>query len=438
MPTVRPWRLVPFAAALAALALVVAAFSTQPLVAGRAGGAATAAADLETVDPAAVGLSAERLERLDAGLQAMVDDGRLAGTVALLARHGKIAFVDVAGVQDIESGRPMARDSIFRIFSMTKPITGVAMMMLYEEGKWRLNDPVSRYIPELAGLQVYAGENDDGSMKLVDADNEMTMRELMTHTAGLGYVLNPRHPVNRLFMEKRVLNPLEPLAAMIDKLAAVPLLAQPGTRWIYSAAVDVQGYLVEKLSGQPFAEFLDERIFEPLGMVDTGFYVPPSEVHRVALRHTAGEDGDLVLDSRGDPFTSPPAGPSGGGGLYGTADDYIRFTQMLLNGGELDGRRLLSPRTVEMMHTNHMSAEATAHMRPGMGFGMDFMIYDDPAAAGEPHAPGAYYWLGIDGTWFWIDPALELAFVGMIQHRGEAQGRVHGLSRNWVYQAIVD
>ena len=435
MLTARPWRFASFAAALVALVLVGATFSTRPVVAER-GRAATA--DLEIVDPADVGLSAERLARLDAGLQAMVDGGELAGTVALLARHGKIAFVDVAGVQDIESGRPMERDSIFRIFSMTKPITGVAMMMLYEQGKWRLNDPVSRYLPELAGLQVYAGENDDGSMKLVDADHEMTMRELMTHTAGLGYVLNPRHPVNRVFMEKRVLNPLEPLSAMIDKLATVPLLAQPGTRWIYSAAVDVQGYLVEKLSGQPFAEFLDERIFEPLGMVDTSFYVPPSEVHRVALRHAAGEDGGLVLDSRGDPFTSPPAGPSGGGGLYGTADDYIRFTQMLLNGGELDGRRLLGTRTVEMMHTNHMSAEATAHMRPGMGFGMDFMIYEDPAAAGEPHAAGAYYWLGIDGTWFWIDPALDLAFVGMIQHRGEAQGRVHGLSRNWVYQAIVD
>ena len=371
-------------------------------------------------------------------MQAMVDDGKLAGAVTLLARHGKIAFADVAGVQDIESGRPMARDSIFRIFSMTKPITGVAMMMLYEEGKWRLNDPVSRYIPELAGLKVHVGRNADGSMRLEDAGHDMTMRELMTHTAGLGYVLNPRHPVNQLFLEKRVLNPMEPLSAMIDKLATVPLLAQPGTRWIYSAAVDVQGYLVEKLSGQPFAEFLDERIFEPLGMVDTGFYVPPSEVSRVALRHSAGEDGKLVLNSRGDAFTTPPAGPSGGGGLYGTADDYIRFTQMLLDGGELDGRRLLSPRTVEMMHTNHMSAEATANMRPGMGFGMDFMIYDDPAAAGEPHAPGAYYWLGIDGTWFWIDPALDLAFVGMIQHRGAAQGRVHGLSRNWVYQAILD
>ena len=434
MPTARPWRFASFAAAFAALALTAFTLAARPVTAERG----RAAAVLDTVAPAEVGLSAERLERLDAGLQALVDDGRLAGVVALLARHGRIAFADVAGAQDVESGRPMARDSIFRIFSMTKPVTGVAMMMLYEEGKWRLNDPVSRHVPELAGLQVYAGEDDDGSMRLVDADHEMTMRELMTHTAGLGYVLDPGHPVNRLFLEKRVLNPLEPLSAMIGKLATVPLLAQPGTRWIYSAAVDVQGYLVEKLSGRPLAEFLDERIFEPLGMVDTGFHVPPSEVHRVALRHATGEDGALVLDSRGDPFTSPPAGPSGGGGLYGTADDYLRFAQMLLDGGALDGVRLLAPRTVEMMRTNHLSAEATARMRPGMGFGMDFMIYVDPAAAGEPHAPGAYYWLGIDGTWFWIDPVLDFAFVGMIQHQGGSQHEVHGLSRNWVYQAIVD
>ena len=435
MSALRSPRVVTLAAALAVLVLGVVTFTNQPLQAERG---LVAAADLPTVDPAEVGLSAERLARIDTGMQALVDDGKLAGVVTLLARHGKIAFADVAGVQDVESRSPMARDSIFRIFSMTKPVTGVAMMMLYEEGKWRLNDPVSRYIPELAGLKVHVGNEADGSLRIEDADHEMTMRELMTHTAGLGYVLNPRHPVNQLFLERRVLNPMQPLSAMIDKLAGIPLLAQPGRRWIYSVAVDVQGYLVEKLSGQPFAEFLDERIFEPLGMVDTGFYVPPSEVGRVAIRHTAGADGELVLDSRGDPFTSPPAGPSGGGGLYGTADDYLRFTQMLLNGGELDGRRLLAPRTVEMMRTNHMSAEATAHMRPGMGFGMDFMIYMDPAAAGEPHAPGTYYWLGIDGTWFWIDPALDLAFVGMIQHRGEAQREVHGLSRNWVYQAIMN
>ncbi len=417
-----------------ALAFVVGAalVTVTPTSTVRAAGT-----DLETVDPAEVGLSAERLERLDAGMQAMVDEGKLAGVVTLLARHGKVAFVDVAGVQDIESQRPMARDSIFRIFSMTKPITGVAMMMLYEEGKWRLNDPVSRYIPSFAGLKVHTGENADGSMKLEDADHQITMRELMTHTAGLGYVLNPRHPVNQRFMEERVLNPMAPLQAMIDKMANIPLLAQPGTRWIYSSAVDVQGYLVEQLSGQPFAEFLEERVFEPLGMVDTAFHVPPAKVSRHALRHSADDNGKLVLNSRGDPFSTSPSGPSGGGGLFGTGDDYLRFTQMLLNEGELDGRRLLAPRTVEMMRTNHLSAEATGNMQPGMGFGMDFMVYMDPAAAGEPHAEGAYYWLGIDGTWFWIDPVLDFSFVGMIQHQGRAQREVHGLSRNLVYQAIV-
>ena len=396
--------------------------------------------DLSFVAPSEVGLSAERLKRLDDGLQAMIDDGKLAGVVTLLARHGKIAFVDVAGVQDIESQRPMSRDSIFRIYSMTKPIVGVAMMMLYEEGQWRLNDPVSQFIPEFAELSVYEGDNPDGSMKLVDANRLMTMRELMTHTAGLSYSLDMRHPVNRLFEDLPVRDPMKPLQVMIDRLSTLPLLVQPGTRYIYSSAVDVQGYLVELLSGQPLGEFLDERIFGPLGMSDTAFFVPPSERDRHALRHAANDDGKLVLNSRGEPFSETPPGPSGGGGLFGTADDYLRFTQMLLNEGEFQGTRLLAPRTVQMMRTNHMSAEATAQMhqtRPGMGFGMDFMVYMDPAAAGEPHMPGAYYWLGIDGTWFWIDPELDLAFVGMIQHQGAAQREVHGLSRNWVYQAVV-
>ena len=431
-PSLKRWRFVPILVAPLAVALGTTISCVEPTADER-----ELVRDLAPIDPAEIGISAERLERLDAGMQAMVDDGKLAGVVTMLARHGKVAFVDVAGVQDVESGTPMARDSIFRIFSMTKPITGVAMMMLHEEGKWKLNDPVSRYIPAFANLKVYVGENAGGSLKLEDADRSMTMRQLMTHSAGLGYHLNPRHPVNQIFIERRWRDPTAPLQTMIDKLARIPLLVQPGTRYIYSSAVDVQGYLVEQLSGQPFGEFLEERIFEPLGMTDTAFYVPPAEVDRLALRHTAGRDGTLVLDSHGDPFTAPPAGPSGGGGLFGTADDYLRFTQMLLNGGELDGKRLLAPRTVEMMRTNHLSAEATANMRTGMGFGLGFMVYMDSAAAGEPHADGSYYWLGIDGTWFWIDPVMDLSFVGMIQYTGRAQREVHGLSRNLVYQAVV-
>ena len=235
--------------------------------------------NLPSADPSEVGLSKERLGRLDGMLQTMVDSGELAGVVTMLARHGKFAFVDVAGVRDIESKQPMTRDSIFRIQSMTKPITGVAMMMLFEEGKWRLNDPVSRYIPEFDQLTVYDGENSDGSIREEELERPVTMRELMTHTAGLAYTLDMSHPVNRMFRDQRVINVQEPLQTMIDKMAMLPLLAQPGTRYIYSSSVDVQSHLVEKLSGQAFADFLDKRIFGPLQMVDTAFYVPVAEVN---------------------------------------------------------------------------------------------------------------------------------------------------------------
>ena len=399
----------------------------------------TASDALEMARPADVGLSAERLDRLDAGMQRMVDESKLAGIVTLLARHGKIVHVDTVGVANVDTGAPIERDSIFRIFSMTKPIIGAALMMLYEEGKWRLNDPVSRHIPAFQDLQVYAGEDEDGSMKLEPLARPMRMRHLMTHTAGIGYTLNPRHPVTQMFLDVPVFDTEQPLETMIERLASVPLIAQPGTRYSYSASIDVQGYLIEKLSGKPLAEFLDERIFEPLGMVDTAFYVPPEKLDRVARQHTHDQDGHLSLATgdRSVVRTTPPAGPSGGGGLFGTADDYLRFAQMMLNGGELNGVRLLGTRTVEMMRTNHMSEEALATRGPGQGWGLGFSVIMDAAAAGEPYGDGSYYWLGITGTWFWIDPVNDLTFVGMIQHRGPAIGEVQGLSRNLVYQAIV-
>ena len=431
-------------AAFAAVGMLSTSFLTAaPMAAERAAAAPAtaeraAARDLETVDPSAVGVSAKRLERLTAGMQGMVDDGRLAGVVTLMARGGKLVHAHVAGVQDVESGAPMERDSIFRIYSMTKPITGVALMMLYEEGKWRLNDPVSRFIPGFADLKVHDGDRANGEPRLVDAERPMTMAELMSHAGGLGYGLGTANHVDRLYREQRVLNADEPLQAMIDKLSNLPLLAQPGTRWYYSIGVDVQGYLVEEISGQPFAEFLQERIFDPLGMVDTAFYVPEEKLDRVALIYGEGDDGGLERFDMGPTRTGMPAGPSGGGGLWGTADDYLRFTQMLLNGGELEGVRLLAPRTVEMMATNFLSPEALETMRPGQGFGLDFATVHDPAAAGEPYAKGTYYWGGAAGTWFWIDPRTDLTFVGMIQHRGAAVREVQGISRNLVYQAVVD
>ncbi len=394
------------------------------------------ARDLGMVDPAQVGISAERLERLDAGMQAMVDEGTLAGIVTMLGRHGKVVFTDAVGKLDVNKSDPTELDSIFRIFSMTKPVVGVAMMMLHEEGKWQLNDPVSRYIPGFADLQVYTGEDADGNMQLEELEGRLTMRDLMKHTAGLGYTLNRRHPVNQVIIENRVLDSSAPLQTMIDKLVQVPLLAQPQTLWSYSAAVDVQGYLVERLSGQPLAEFLQERIFEPLGMVDTAFYVPADKMPRVAARHNPGPDGLTAPEGGAQAPSSPPAGPSGGGGLYGTAPDYLRFAQMLLNEGELNGARLLSPRSIEMMRTNHLTdVEQATYRRPGQGWGLDFSVVTDGAASGESWSTGSYYWIGAAGTWFWVDPEQDLTFVGMIQ--GGAQGEVQQLSRSLVYQAVV-
>jgi len=395
--------------------------------------------DLAKASPESVGISADRLKRLDAGMQRFVDEGRLAGVTTLLARRGKIVNVNVYGKKDVRAADAVQRDSIFRIYSMTKPISGVAMMMLYEEGKWRLDDPVSRYIPEFAKLQVYVGDNPDGTLKLEDARRPMTMREIMTHTAGLGYVLSQANPVDRIVIKEQILNAAAPLQTMIDKLAKTPLKSQPGTRWIYSIAVDVQGYLVEKISGQPFAEFLQSRLFGPLGMKDTAFFVPNQKRGRLARIHTDGQGGKLAppADDAAD-VTIPPLGPSGGGGLYSTADDYLRFAQMMLNGGEFGGVRYLSPRTVQMMRTNHLLEEPLKTVRAGTGWGLGFRTILNAAAAGEPVADGTFDWYGIGGTWFWIDPASDLVFVGMIQHMGRANDEIRNLSRNLVYQALVN
>ena len=413
--------------------------AAAPAAVATAAAERTAARDLETVEPADVGVSARRLERLTAGMQGMVDDGKLAGVVTLMARGGKLVHVHVAGVQDIESGAPMERDSIFRIYSMTKPITGVALMMLYEEGRWRLNDPVSRFIPGFADLKVHEGDRANGEPRLVDAERPMTMAELMSHAGGLGYGLGTANHVDRLYREQRVLNADESLQAMIDKLSNLPLLAQPGTRWYYSIGVDVQGYLVEQLSGQPFPEFLQERIFDPLGMVDTAFYVPEEKLDRVALIYGEGDDGGLERFDMGPTRTEMPAGPSGGGGLWGTADDYLRFTQMLLNGGELDGVRLLAPRTVEMMaHQLPLPGSLGRPCGPARASASTSPPCTIPPPRASPTPRGSYYWGGAAGTWFWIDPKTDLTFVGMIQHRGTAVREVQGISRNLAYQAIVD
>lgn len=426
----------PLAAALLALFAVIAI--APPSFAQEARAAGKHARDLAPAAPESVGMSPERLRRLDAAMKHLVDEKQVAGLVTLLERHGKIVDFNAVGRLDTHKPDAMQKDSIFRIYSMTKPITGVAMMMLYEEGKWQINDPVSRYIPEFAHLKVYAGKNEDGTPKLEAAQRSMTMRELMTHTAGLGYILSPNNPVDKMIIDGNVLNAGAPLQTMIDGLAKIPLLAQPGKRWSYSIAVDVQGYLIEKFSGLPFPEFARTRIFEPLGMKDTAFYVPKEKLSRLAQVHT-GSGASLAVDANRPDATVIPLGPSGGGGLFSTAMDYARFCEMLLQGGKLNGVRLLAPRTVEMMRTNYVAPEALKTMPPGTGWGMDFQIVTDAAAAGESVSNGTFTWFGIAGTWFWIDPVQDLAFVGMVQHQNLGTTRpIHSLSRSLVNQAIVD
>jgi CubicO group peptidase (beta-lactamase class C family) len=394
------------------------------------------AADLPTAKPESVGMSTQRLGKLKSEMQALVDRNQLPGVVTMVAKDGKIVEFDVAGKRDVESGAPLQKDSIFRIYSMSKPITGVAMMMLFEEGKWQLNDPVSKHIPEFANLKVAKVNPQNGSVTQVAPDHPMTMRELMSHSGGLTYGVFGSTPVDKMYTDANVLDRDATLQAMVDKLAKIPLLLQPGEKWQYSVSVDVQGYLVEKLSGQPFPEFLKQRIFDPLGMKDTAFYVPPEKMNRFVSFYTYDKDRKFVPHPGVPDFSKPPGAPSGGGGLVSTAMDYMRFCQMLLNGGELDGKRLLSPLSVQLMRSNVLPANART-MGPGTGFGLDFAVVEDPVAAGGYYGEGTYYWGGYAGTWFWIDPVYKLVVVGMIQHRGDGLPDVRGMSRNLTYQAIV-
>ncbi len=425
-----------------ATALLAVAFLSLGLVAceqTRADVPVQGPRDLARAAPEDVGMSSDRLERLNGAMQGLVDDGLLAGITTMISRHGKVAHFGAFGHQNLEDGVEMSEDTIFRIYSMTKPITGVALMILYEEGKFRLSDPVHRYIPEFEGLVVAKEDGPNGQPITEPADHPMTIRELMAHTAGLSYGIFSQSQVDALYNEANVLDNDSTLKDMIDKLAKIPLRQQPGSMWHYSVAVDVQGYLVEVLSGQKFDEFLDERVFGPLGMNDTAFHVAADKADRFSEVYTHDADGNLMAQEgfggRRD-YLDPPAFLSGGGGLVSTTMDYMRFSQMLLNGGELDGVRILAPSTVELMHLNHLPRELK-EMSPGTGFGLDFAVVLDPVAA-DGISKGEYYWGGAAGTWFWIDPKEDLVFVGMIQHFGPLRPDVRSLSRRLTYQAILE
>ena len=418
--------------AFAAAALLLAALVLAPAFA--------AEPELQHAKPADVGLDPAGLEKLNEAMHGMVDGGQLAGVVTMVSRKGKVVHFDAYGKRDIENGLPVEKDTIFRIYSMTKPIIGVALMTYYDEGRFTLDDPVSKFIPEFADLKVAKEDGPDGMPITEDADHPMTMRELMSHTAGLTYGLFSQSQVDTLYTKANILDFNQSLKDMIDKLAKIPLRQQPGSMWHYSVAVDVQGYVLEVLAGKPLDEVLNERLFDPLGMTDTAFWVEPDKVDRFSHMYATNE-GKLAKVEFGQ-YLQKPNLLSGGGGLVSTATDYMRFAQMLANGGELGGVRILKPETVELMHTNHLPAGVT-DMGPiyrGNRFGLDFSIVTDPnPATDHERAKGEYWWYGIGGTWFGINPVQDLVVVGMIQSRDfGAAARARFTSKRLAYEAIVD
>ena len=427
--------------------------STRPPSSPSASSAAAshAVALMPAPSPEALGFDSQRLAKLDAYMAKAVADGRVAGMSTLLARHGQIVSEKTYGSRNLATGAPMTRDTIFRLYSMSKPITGVAMMMLFEDGRWQLDDPITKFVPEFKALKVMTGTDAEGHLSVQDPKRPPTMRQLMSHTAGFGYGLGDRHPVDKLYREKGVLS-ANGLADMIKRTAEIPLMFQPGTQWSYSSAVDIQGYIVEKLSGQTFGDFLQQRIFKPLKMTDTAFYVPADKASRLAAVYAGNaktgkiEEVKELFGGSMPTYLEPPAMESGGGGLVGTIGDYARFSQMIANKGELDGARLLSPASVEMMGTNMIpkdvlvasNGNGVARFNEAVGFGLDFMVVNDPRVAGTLEGRGSMSWGGAAGTWFWVDPTGDLIFVGMIQRMGDTGGDPLGtMARTLTYQALT-
>lgn len=395
--------------------------------------------------------TADGIAALEARMKQFVTDGDTKGIATLLIQDGQIISHAQAGIRHMANGDPITEDTIYRIYSMSKPITGVGMMMLYEEGKFSLDDPVTKFIPEFKDLQVVKSYDADGSYVLEAPEHTPTIREVMSHTAGFGYGLWGDDPANKAFQDKQIMRSPD-LGAFIDAVAEVPLMYQPGERWFYSAAVDIQGAIIERISGQTLGEFFDERIFTPLEMNDTGFYVP-------------AEDYDRFSDVFGYHPETKQMGPvpypavayrketiameSGGGGLVATLGDYARFTQMLADGGALGGVRILKPETVKLMRTNVLPEGVNIDTQGRLArnnnitlkFGLDFGLYTDTATSDSKIGEGSYFWGGAAGTWFWIDPVNDITFIGMIQRFAQNAPKpvdFGEISRDHVYDALTD
>jgi CubicO group peptidase (beta-lactamase class C family) len=438
--------------------------ATPKATSAQATNSGNAPVTLSAASPGSVGFDQSRLAQLNKAMHRMVDEGEVAGVMTMLARHGKIVNYDAYGKDNIAKGIPLRRDSIFRLFSQTKPITGVAMMILFEQGKWKLNDPISKHIPEFANLKVFAGLDKDGQLILEDPRQPPTMAMLMSHTAGFGYGLkqvNYVDYVNQQFQKLGVLSSGNS-RELIQKIVGIPLLYQPGTRWQYSVGIDIQGYIVEKLSGQRLGDFLSQHVFAPLGMKDMGFYAAGEKAARLASVYKFDLEKKKLVELTpaqdqgiGD-FTKQPSRDSGGGGdgggwggLVSTIDDFARFCQMILNGGTYNSVRILAPASVALMRADHMPATVIPEASGGfpafggqaLGCGLDFGVIKDPAPLGMLVAPGSVFWGGGAGTWFWIDPKNDLFFLGMIQREGDDEAAVFsrlGISQTLVYPALTE
>jgi len=402
--------------------------------------AASLASAAQTQAPESVGMSTERLARIGPAMQRYIDDGLVPGTITAIVRRGKLVHFEARGAMDAEQGTPMREDAIFRIASMTKPITSVALMMLWEEGRFQLHDPVSKFLPEFADMKVSTTADASGTTgELVPAERPIRVRDLLLHTAGLAnnYIGNTQY--YREVMTARAEDDLE---TYIKRLASLPLNYQPGTAWQYSAATDVVGRLVEVLSGMPLDRFIAERITGPLGMSDTRFYLDEDRAPRLAAQYRPGDDQRIVLEDPAGAASRWVSGPKklfrGAGGMVSTTQDYLRFQQMMLDGGVFDGRRLLAPSTVSLMLANHTGDLPLWLAGPGMGFGLGYAMVTDRGAAATPLSVGAAYWGGAYCTLSWIDPEQELIGIIMTQVRPYTHLNIRQDFQVLTYQAIVD
>ncbi|HLX98507.1 MAG TPA: serine hydrolase domain-containing protein [Roseiarcus sp.] len=403
----------------------------------------------------AVGMSAKRLERIGPVMQAYVDRGVYAGIVTLIARRGRVVHAGQFGWRDREAGSAMTADAIFRLYSMTKPIVCVALMTLLEEGRFRLIDPVARYIPSFGAVKVM-----DADGRLIDPVRPMMVRDLMTHMSGLSYHFVEESALGKMYQGGKLLDAQCPLEAAIDDLARLPLAFQPGTRWRYSVGIDVAARLIEVISGRPLGAFLRERLFDPLGMTDTGFGVPPEKRNRLAAMYgrpdviapgpTMASEfaawmkgvNDRLDVAKSYPVDKPDVFMRGGHGLFSTTGDYFRFAQMLANGGELEGKRILGRKTLELMHANHvppalLPLEIGGLPLPGYGFGLGSRVLMDAAQSGAPGSAGEFGWSGAAKTNYWVDPKEQM--VGLFMTQSMMSFDLPELDlRALAYQAIED